>query len=80
MDAIFGVILYHNQANNGKTRVSKQLDHNMIGNYGLIFKFRGKLRDTILDWEDSLPFDDLAASEQHSRYKNLSMYETAHFA
>ena len=43
----------------------------------LFFKFRGKLLDTILDWEDSLPNDDLAASEQHSRYKhyeNIVLY------
>ncbi|CAB3982012.1 Hypothetical predicted protein [Paramuricea clavata] len=36
-------------------------------------KCRGKLCDTILDWEDSLPVDDLAASEQHSRQADVSV-------
>ena len=27
----------------------------------------GKLRDTILDWEDSLPFKDLSIAEEQSR-------------
>lgn len=30
---------------------------------------RGHLQDTILDWEDNLPDDDLEMSEYHSRYK-----------
>ena len=29
---------------------------------------RGKLRDTVLDWEDSLPAKELEKSEYHSRY------------
>ncbi|XP_033099257.1 NAD-dependent protein deacetylase sirtuin-6-like [Anneissia japonica] len=34
---------------------------------------RGKLRDTILDWEDALPVRDLELSEQHSRKADLSL-------
>ena len=30
-------------------------------------KCRGKLHDTILDWEDGLPDDDLELAEIHSR-------------
>lgn len=29
---------------------------------------RGKLHDTILDWEDNLPNADLEMSDYHSRY------------
>ena len=28
---------------------------------------RGRLRDTVLDWEDELPVEDLERAEQHSR-------------
>ncbi|XP_071964314.1 NAD-dependent protein deacylase sirtuin-6-like [Antedon mediterranea] len=34
---------------------------------------RGKLRDTVLDWEDALPARDLELSEQHSRDADLSL-------
>ena len=29
---------------------------------------RGKLRDTVLDWEDSLPTKELEAADYHSKY------------
>lgn len=35
---------------------------------------RGQLQDTILDWEDNLPDDDLEISEYHSRYVKLNKY------
>lgn len=34
---------------------------------------RGKLRDTILDWEDSLPYKDLVMAEHHSRQADLAI-------
>ncbi|XP_072051309.1 NAD-dependent protein deacylase sirtuin-6-like [Amphiura filiformis] len=34
---------------------------------------RGKLRDTILDWEDALPAQDLELGDQHSRSADLSL-------
>lgn len=34
---------------------------------------RGKLRDTILDWEDSLPYKDLVTAEHHSRQADLAV-------
>ncbi|PFX34376.1 NAD-dependent protein deacetylase sirtuin-6-like [Stylophora pistillata] len=34
---------------------------------------RGKLRDTILDWEDSLPYKDLVIAEHHSRQADLAV-------
>jgi len=34
---------------------------------------RGKLRDTILDWEDSLPYQDLVLAEHHSRQADLAV-------
>ncbi|XP_031561543.1 NAD-dependent protein deacetylase sirtuin-6-like [Actinia tenebrosa] len=34
---------------------------------------RGKLCDTILDWEANLPYDDLLAAEQQSRQSDLSL-------
>ncbi|XP_038079094.1 NAD-dependent protein deacetylase sirtuin-6-like [Patiria miniata] len=36
-------------------------------------KCRGKLRDTILDWEDALPDDDLERAEKHSRQADLAL-------
>ncbi|XP_078696572.1 NAD-dependent protein deacylase sirtuin-6-like [Branchiostoma floridae x Branchiostoma belcheri] len=34
---------------------------------------RGKLHDTILDWEDSLPERDLALADEHSRRADVAM-------
>lgn len=34
---------------------------------------RGKLRDTVLDWEDDLPADDLSRAEMHSTQSDLSL-------
>jgi len=34
---------------------------------------RGRLRDTVLDWEDNLPFDDIMKAEEHSRMADLSL-------
>ncbi|KAK3731474.1 hypothetical protein QZH41_013653 [Actinostola sp. cb2023] len=34
---------------------------------------KGKLRDTILDWEDNLPFNDLLSAERQSRQADLSI-------
>ena len=34
---------------------------------------RGKLRDTILDWEDELPLEDIQRAEQHSSKADLSL-------
>lgn len=34
---------------------------------------RGKLQDTILDWEDSLPYQDLVLAEHHSRQADLAV-------
>eukprot|EP00794_Sanderia_malayensis_P010206 gene10206-11255_t len=34
---------------------------------------RGKLRDTVLDWEDNLPYDDIIKAEQHSKKADLSL-------
>lgn len=34
---------------------------------------RGRLRDTILDWEDTLPYEDLVLAENHSREADLAI-------
>jgi len=33
----------------------------------VLFGFRGKLRDTVLDWEDALPPSQLDRAEKHCR-------------
>ena len=33
----------------------------------VLFDFRGKLRDTILDWKDALPVSELELAEKHCR-------------
>ena len=38
---------------------------------------RGRLRDTVLDWEDELPTEDMEKAEHHSRQEtsfNLSIF------
>ena len=32
---------------------------------------RGRLRDTVLDWEDPLPEADLERAEQHSKWAGV---------
>lgn len=39
--------------------------------------FRGKLRDTVLDWEDSLPTKEMETAEYHSKYVHLRMHAKA---
>lgn len=34
---------------------------------------RGKLRDTVLDWEDSLPTEEIETAEYHSKLSDLSI-------
>lgn len=43
-------------------------DHSWQGNHGPYVSSRGKLRDTILDWEDSLPDRDLTLADEACRY------------
>ena len=35
--------------------------------YVLYVLVRGKLRDTVLDWEDSLPAKEMETAEYHSK-------------
>jgi len=37
------------------------------------FDFRGKLRDTILDWEDALPVSEQDMTEKHCRWVRHSI-------
>ena len=41
--------------------------------YKVLLDFRGKLRDTILDWEDALPPAQLDKAEKHCRQVQRSV-------
>ena len=33
----------------------------------------GRLKDSVLDWEDALPVDELAAADRHSKEADLAL-------
>lgn len=35
------------------------------------YSYRGKLKDTVLDWDDSLPAKELEEAEFHSKYVQI---------
>lgn len=39
--------------------------HKMVG---ISCYYRGKLRDTVLDWEDALPAKEIESADYHSKY------------
>jgi len=40
--------------------------------------FRGKLRDTVLDWEDALPVNQLNLADKHCRSVSLTIHCSEH--
>lgn len=55
------------------TTVGLKRTGRMCQRKGIRGQCRGKLRDTILDWEDSLPYKDLVTAEHHSRHADLAV-------